>query len=399
MALTAFTNGRLIDGNGGAPVDGATVLVDGTLIRAAGARDVVAVPDGAAVIDVRGRTIMPGMMDLHVHLGGGAYRPVALLAKFLAAGFTTIGHVAGNQPHVTVPLRQAIEDGTLPWCARLIAGAVVTGTNGHVKGRTADGPWEVRKAVREMVEQKADFIKTAATGGFASPDEETWWVDYTYEELEALVDEAHSVGRLVVVHAHSQPGLNNAIRAGCDQIHHGALIDEEALQGIKEKGLFFVPTLRVTSQRNIEVKAAAGRPWESRKMRETSAVHRAGVRRAHELGITMGLGTDLPSTAPWDAGDSAVEIKELVACGLTPLEALGVATKGSARCMRLEDRLGTLEAGKTADVVVVDGDPSRDAGVLLDVENVRQVMKDGRLVVDRDRGFFGPVPQHRGAGR
>jgi imidazolonepropionase-like amidohydrolase len=274
---------------------------------------------------------------------------------------------------------------------------VVTGTNGHVTGRTADGPWEVRKAVREMVEQKADFIKTAATGGFASPDEETWWVDYTYEELEALVDEAHSVGRLVVVHAHSQPGLTNAIRAGCDQIHHGALIDEEALQGIKEKGLCFVPTLRVTSQRNIEVKEAAGRPWESRKMRETGAVHRAGVRRAHELGITMGLGTDLPSTAPWDAGDSAIEITELVACGLTPLEALGVATKGSARCMRLDDRLGALEAGKIADVVVVDGDPSEDAGVLLDVENVRQVMKDGRLVVDRDRGFFGPVPQHRGA--
>src|SRR5690606_17655075 len=330
----------------------------------------VRVPDDATVVDVGGRTLMPGMFDLHVHLGGSPYRGVALLAKALSAGFTTIAHVASNQPEVTVPLREAIEIGFLPQCARLLAGAVVTATNGHVKGRTADGPWEVRKAVREMVEQGADFIKTAASGGFATEAEECWWRDYTAEELEALVDEIHAVGRKAIVHVHTQPGLNNAINAGAEQIHHGAFIDEEALLGIREKGLYFVPTLRVSSQRNIEVKIAAGRPWEARKMAEAHDGHRAGVRQAHELGVKLACGTDLPGTPPWDLDDAAWELVELVDCGLSEMEAIVVATRNSADAAGVLDKLGTLEPGKIADVVVVEGDPLSDISILFDRDNI-----------------------------
>ena len=235
-----------------------------------------------------------------------------------------------------------------------------------------------------MVQAKVDFIKTAASGGFWSEDEETWWLDYTQEELDALVNEAHSVGRLVVVHCHTQPGLDMAVQAGCDQIHHGALIDEKALQGILDNDLFFVPTLRVTSRQNMAIKYGAGRPWETRKMGEAYHVHREGVRLAHKMGVKMGLGTDCPSTPPWDIWDSGFELQEFVGCGLSPLDAIGVATKGSAEAMHIDDKLGTLEEGKLADVVVVDGDPTSDIQVLVNYANVRYVFKEGRLAVSRD---------------
>jgi imidazolonepropionase-like amidohydrolase len=388
----ALVGGRIIDGNGGDPLEDGVIVIDGGVITAVGASGSTAVPEGAEIVDVAGRTLIPGMFDLHVHLGGTPYRAVALLAKALGAGFTTIAHVASNQPEVTVPLRDAIEIGFLPQCSRLLAGAVVSATNGHVAGRTADGPWEVRKAVREMVEQGADFIKTAASGGFASEHEECWWQDYTFEELEALVDEIHGVGRKAVVHVHTQPGLNHTIRAGADQIHHGAFIDEEALVGIKEKGLYFVPTLRVSCKRNIAIKIDAGRPWEARKMEEAHDGHREGVRRAHELGVKLAYGTDLPGTPPWDTDDAAWELIELVGCGLSEMEAITVATRNSADAAGVLDRLGTLEPGKQGDVVVIDGDPLEDISVIFDRTNIRKVLKDGRIAIDRDRGHFGGPP-------
>ena len=381
MVATALINGRIIDGNGGPPVENGALLIVDNLIEAVGTD--VDIPPDAQVIDVQGKSLLPGMMDLHVHLRG-PYHSLQKLRKSLLAGFTTIAHVAGTMPPASTDCRQAIEDGWFPECARLLVGAVVDCTNGHVRGRIADGPWEVRKAVREMVQAKADFIKTAASGGFWAEDEETWWRDYTQEELDALADEAHSVGRLVVVHCHTQPGLDMAIQAGCDQIHHGALIDEKALKGILEKELFFVPTLRVTSRQNMAIKFGAGRPWETRKMGEAHYVHREGVRLAHKMGVKMGLGTDCPSTPPWDIWDSGFELQEFVGCGLSPLEAIGVATKGSAEAMKIDDKLGTLEKGKIADVVVVDGDPAGDIQAVVNYANIRYVFKEGRLAVSRD---------------
>ena len=282
MVATALINGRIIDGNGGPPIENGALLIVDNLIEAVGT-DVDIPPDAHRGIDVKGQSLLPGMMDLHVHLRG-PYQSLQKLRKSLLAGFTTIAHVvAGTMPPASTDCRQAIADGWFPECARLLVGAVVDCTNGHVRGRIADGPWEVRKAVREMVQAKADFIKTAASGGFWAEDEETWWRDYTQEELDALADEAHSVGRLVVVHCHTQPGLDMAIQAGCDQIHHGALIDEKALKGILENDLFFVPTLRVTSRQNMAIKFGAGRPWETRKMGEAHYIHREGVRLAHRL--------------------------------------------------------------------------------------------------------------------
>ncbi len=376
---TVLTNARLIDGTGRAAVDGATVVIDGD--------SVAEVSSGSAsatgrVIDLGGRTLMPGLFDLHMHLNG-TYKAVRLLRDALLAGVTTVAHVGGFRSGAEVVLlRDAIRSGDVVGVSRLVAGAVVAATAGHVHGRTADGPWEVRKAVREQVLANVDFIKTASTGGFWAEHEECWWTDYSREELDHLVDEAHSVGKQVVCHAHTQPGLNNAIEAGCDQIHHGAFIDEDALERIAAKDLAFVPTLRVTSDRNIDIKAAAGRPWESRKMREAHDLHRAGVRQAHQMGIRLGCGTDLPSTPPWRSGDTAFELWELTQCGLSPLEAIHVATGGSAQVMGLADRLGTIEPGQAADLLVIDGDPLADITILQQRDKVVLVILDGRIEKD-----------------
>lgn len=383
MGTIAFTNALLFDGSGSAPVPDSVVVVEGTTIKAVGAAPEIQVPADAEVIDLGGQALMPGMMDLHMHIGGAAYRPVRLLRQTLASGFTTIAHVGGMLVDQLRHLKDGIENGNLPNCSRLLTGAVVAATNGHVKGRTADGPWEVRKAVREQVQGRADFIKTAASGGFWAEDEECWWEDYTLEELHALVHEAHSVGKHVAVHCHTQPGLANCIEVGVDAIHHGAFIDEKTVDQMAERGIFFVPTLRVTSMRNIEIKAAAGRPWESRKMREAHDIHREGVRYAHKVGVKLALGTDLPSTPPWDAGDSAVELEEFVQCGLSPLEALRTGTLGAAECMGIDDRLGSVTVGKIADLVAVDAHVFHDVRVLRELRNISLVMKDGVIKVDR----------------
>lgn len=157
----------------------------------------------------------------------------------------------------------------------------------------------------------------------------------------------------------------------------------ERARGRRTRGLFFVPTLRVTSERNIAIKEQAGRPWEARKMREAHGIHREGVRKARALGIRMGVGTDLPGTPPWRAGQTAVELVELTACGLTPMEAIVAGTRASAESLGKADDLGTIEPGKRADLVLLDADPLADITVLTGERHIRMVMKDGDVVVRR----------------
>ncbi len=376
MSKLLIKNLNLIDGTGGHIRENTDVLIEDGVFREIG-QDISA--SGAEIIDTGGKWGMPGMIDLHVHLNNPPYQPVRELRQFLESGFTTIVCVGGMLPNQGTELKNAIEDGSVQNCARLVPGGVVAPTNGHVKGYIADSPWEVRKWVRKAVEERAFFIKTAASGGFWAEDEECWWVDYTREELAALVDEAHSMGRKVVVHAHSQPGIDNAIMAGADAIHHGAFIDAQALEVMAEKKIAFVPTLRVTSRENIDIKLRAGRPWEAKKMTEAHEIHRQGVRKAIELGLKIGLGTDLPSSPPWQAGDSAVELKYLVECGLSPMQAIGAATKSAAEIIGLEDQLGSIETEKEADLLILNENPLADIASLTDRDNILAVIKCGEI--------------------
>lgn len=371
-----LTGGTLIDGTGAAPVHEAAVLVEGDSISYAGPAAGLDASAGCTVIDCTGKTLLPGIIEAHAHIGGDP-KSVRTLRMTLQRGITTVCSVSANIEGIR--LRNAINEGHVRGAARMIAGCIVTPTHGHVKFRTADGPWEVRKAVREMVEAGADFIKTAASGGFWAKNESCSSPNYTLEELQALTDEAHAWGVPVAAHVHTQPGLGNCITAGVDMIHHGGFIDEAAVRGIKERDLFYIPTLAVTCQRNIE--ALADQPWQTEEMALAQPGHRAGVKLAHEIGVKLGVGTDYPGTPKtWALGDRTLyELQELVACGLTPLQAITAATATNAAAYRKLDRLGTLEAGKLADVLVVSGHPAADVGVLYDQRNLALVVKEGRV--------------------
>lgn len=374
--VIAVLHGTLIDGTGADPLPDSAVIVRAGHIEAAGPTAEIDIPHEAETVEAAGKTLMPGIIEGHAHVGGDA-SAVRVLRLSLRRGITTIASVSANPPGIE--LRNAIENGLVRGCSRLLAGCIVTPTNGHVKYRAADGPWEVRKAVREMIAAGADFIKTAASGGFWGEDENCSVRNYTAEELEALVDEAHAWERPVVVHAHTQPGLNNSIEAGVDQIHHGAFIDTEAVYSIYERGLFYMPTLRVTCDKNIH--AWPDRPWMIDEMQQAQPIHREGVRTAHRIGVKIAVGTDYPGSAhAWEIGDATPwELQELVGCGLSPMQALVAATKTTAEAYRRGHELGTIEPGKKADLLVLRTNPLADIAQLLDLSTVEMVMKDGAV--------------------
>jgi len=385
MAATAIVNCRIVDGLGGAPIERGAVLVRDSAIEAVGAADAVQPPPDCETVDAAGGTVMPGVIDGHMHVTGmpglldsrghltNNLRAVGKLQACLRWGTTTVANVSGCPENVL--LRKALENGEIRGCSRLLVGAMVNATGGHVRGRAADGPWEIRKAVREMVVAEVDFIKTAASGGFQWEHEDIAWEDYTYEELAALVDEAHRKGKRVAVHAHAQPGLDNSIRAGCDIITHGALIDDKALEGIREKDLWFMPTLYITSE---PVWRRPSLPAHMReRMQAACPVHRAGVRKAHEMGLKMAVGTD------GGPGHAMTELTELVKCGLSPMEAIVAGTRNTADALDILDRVGTLEPGKQADLLIVTGDPLDDITILTCQDNIALVMKGGEIEVRR----------------
>jgi imidazolonepropionase-like amidohydrolase len=379
MSMYAILGATLLDGTGASPVPDSALLIEGGQIVALGASDF---PAEATVIEAPGLTLMPGLIDCHQHTSHrfGALRRLQLN---LLRGATTVAGVTAGIPGVE--LRQAIETGVVRGCPRFWVGGVVGATEGHLRwteenpsGFYADGPWEIRRGVRRLSAARVDFIKTCASGGFQFADEGVTNEDYTVTELTALVEEAHARQKRVIVHAHAQPGLNHAIAAGCDLIHHGALIDDEALAGIKQRGLYYTPTLHITSE---PVWSGANFPDYTReRMKHAHPIHREGVRKAHELGLHLSVGTD------GGPGDAAHELIELCACGLSPMEAIVCGTRNSAEALGIADVTGTLEPGKEADLLLVAGDPLQDIACLYDGASIRLVMRRG--VVEYAVGDF-----------
>ena len=380
-SLVALKVGRLIDGTGADALENAVVITKDDQIEKVGPACEVQIPKDAEVIDASDKTVIPGLIDIHHHIGGN-FGAIRTLRMTLQRGITTVGSVSGDVEGCK--LRDSINEGHIPGVSRFWSAGMVTPTNGHVGHRCADGPWEVRKAVREMAQATCDFIKTAASGGFWGEHEDCSVRNYTLEELEALVDEAHAWNLPVAVHCHTQPGLNNSIKAGVDQIHHGAFIDEEAVEGILERNLYYIPTLRVTCAKNIA--AWPDRPWMREEMEQSSPIHRKGVRYAHELGVQIGVGTDGPGSArAWTPGDSTPwELMELVQCGLSPMEAIVAATQTTADAMGKLDVVGTLTSGKKADLVVLGRNPLDDISCIYEQDNILLVMRDG--IVQAYRG-------------
>jgi imidazolonepropionase-like amidohydrolase len=387
---------RLLDGRGGPPVAPAMVLVEGDRITAVGAR--LDVPAGARVVDLGDATLLPGLIDLHTHLTGrpDVHWEEALLkttppddalwgAHFarmtLLAGFTTCRDMGPNWPYVDVALRNAIEQGAVPGPRLLVSGNYVSSTGGAGDARQfspyvdvplvrnlADGPEEIVKAVRTHFKNGADFIKILATGAVLSKGIEPGAQQYSDEEIQAAVTEARRWGRQVAAHAHGTEGIKAAIRAGVRTVDHGSMLDDEAISMLKGGATYYVPTLYISEVVPNDPLVPASERERGRRIRDRMV---SSFKKALAAGLPIGLATDVPVMPH---GQNAKEMVFRVGLGETPMSAIVSATRINAEILGWSDRLGTVEAGKLADLVAVPGEPLSDITV---TERVGFVMKGG----------------------
>ncbi|MFQ5664211.1 MAG: amidohydrolase family protein [Terriglobia bacterium] len=390
--------GRLVDVRTGKVLTHTSVLVRKGRIVAVG--EDVRVPADAEVIDLGPATLLPGLIDLHTHLtfnhrffgyrGLGVSVPRQTLygavnaRRVLQAGFTTVRNL-GAAGYADVALRDAINDGDIAGPRMLVSGPALGITGGHCDNNllpaefnhraagVADGPWAVRAKVREVVKYGADVIKFCATGGVLSKGDEPGTTQYTLEEMKAIVEEAHKLGRRVAAHAHGTEGIQMAVRAGVDSIEHGTLIDQEGIALMRQHGTYLVPTV-YAGDYIVEQGAEAGIPdYGLRKMRGLIEGRDPAFRAAFPAGVKVAFGTDI-GVFRHDLGGR--EFARMVGLGLTRLEAIRSATVVAAEALGLESEIGTIEAGKRADIIAVAGDPLEDIRTL---EQVKFVMKGGRV--------------------
>jgi imidazolonepropionase-like amidohydrolase len=410
--VTAIRAGVLIDGTGAAPVRNAIILVQGERITAVG--PAVAIPKGAKVVDLSGETVLPGFIDAHVHLigriiGDGDWQhstvtelPSAMTLlgaahaqQTLEAGFTTV-RVVGSPEFADLGLRDAIDAGWVPGPRILGAGIAVgargghcdetagfnPGTFGHEAGfqdGVADGVDQARSAVRYMVKYGADVIKICATGGVLSPKDSVGLQQYTEEEMRAIVETAAMLRRKVAAHAHGTEGIKAAVRAGVASIEHGSMLDDEAVQLMKQHGTYLVPTLLAGF--TVESLATAHKlpPAIAAKALAIAPRIHDSFKRAVDAGVKIALGTD---AGVMQHGTNAREFALMVKYGMSPMQAIQAGTLNGATLLGREAEVGSLERGKLADLVAVKGDPLRDIGVLQQVEFV---MKGGAVFKQNGR--------------
>jgi len=389
----AFVDGPVITGDGRV-LEHATVLVEEEkIVRVA--QGGITIPQSAKKIPLDGMTLLPGFIDAHVHVClDGSPDPITVLLnesqtattlkaaraaeKTLLAGVTTIRDM-GGQDGIDLGLRQAVDSGLVAGPRMQVSGRLICMTGGHgwQIGREANGPDDVRRAARDQIKAGADIVKLMATGGVMTPSVEPGSEQLTEEELRAGVEEAHKAGRKTATHAMGTRGIFNALRAGIDSIEHGVYLDEEAVALMAENCIPLIPT--ISALYFIETRGvAAGIPaYAVEKTLMVKPYHLESIRMAREAGVAVAAGTD--AGTPFNLhGQNLSEIKLLVDYGgFSPMAAIEAGTRVAARVMGLENKLGTIEAGKLADIVLVQGNPLDDIDILLEQENIRLVMKGG----------------------
>ena len=406
-AIVLVHAGNLLAVPGEAPVSRQTIVIEGDRILRIedGFSDPAAFEPAASVIDLRDRFVLPGLMDMHVHLLGqlgpnsrtdALYETTSMSAlngamyarRTLEAGFTTVRDLGGD-PEAIYALRDATARGVVPGPRIVSAGSAIAATGGHgdVDGYKAellelwtpeticDGPYDCRRAVRRAIKFGADWIKITATGGVLSDTGTGTGQQMTDDELAEIVETAHTLGVKVAAHAHGADGINAALEAGVDSIDHGTFSDAESIRLFRRTGAYLVPTL-LPGHRIVPM--MDGNPFFTdairAKARAAAAASRGNFERAVDAGINIAFGTDSGVTPH---GDNAAEFSLMVAAGMTPAEAIRSATVVTAELLELGDDLGTLEAGKIADMIAVDGNPLDDVAVL---ESVDVVIRNGRVV-------------------
>lgn len=395
--------GTLLDVVSGEALADQVVHIEGGRIVAIGDATGMAIPAGARVIDLSGATVLPGLIDAHVHLTKSArlrgYRGlgrssiraalfgVAAARRTLRAGFTTVRNLSASD-FGDVALRDAIDDGDVIGPRMLVSGPSIGMTGGHcdnnllppemnvVDDGVADGPWAVRERVRNNVKYGADVIKFCATGGVTSKGTDLGAQQYTVEEMKALVSEAHALGRRVAAHAHGTAGIKSAILAGVNSVEHASILDEETIEMARSRGTVFVMDVYV-SDYILESGTEAGFLEESlAKEREVGQVQRDSFRRAVEAGVRMAFGSD---AGVYPHGQNGRQFAYMVEYGMSPIEAIRAATVNAADLLGLDDEIGQLRPGFQADLIAVRGNPLEDVRLL---EEVGFVMKRGEVYLD-----------------
>ncbi len=392
----AIHHTRLIDGTG-AVLDRATVVVRGSQIVATGPSRTVTIPKGATRIDGRGLTVIPGLIDCHVHLclGGEpdvvaaveSEQPFYTLLKSskhaqatVEAGFTTVRDV-GSRDHSIFALKQAIEAGVIPGPRIVGAGQAICMIGGHARfiGQEVQGVEQVRQAVAAQVGAGAGVIKVIASGGVLTPGTSPDEAQMTPDELQAAVDEARRAGRKVAAHAHGASGMKNAIRAGVHSIEHATLMDDEAATLFDRHGVYMVPTLSALAT-TAACRRGCGIPDSALdKAKAMTKRHQTSFRLAHRRGVPIAMGTDAGTPFNFH-GDNAQELERMVALGMTPMEAIVTSTSAGARLIGIQDRIGTITRGKEADLVLFEGNVLTHIDWLRDKRRIVGVMKAGVFV-------------------
>jgi imidazolonepropionase-like amidohydrolase len=402
--------GRLFDGTGDNVRENMLIVVQDDRIQSVAPAAASAIPAGATVIDLSKATVLPGLIDCHTHLGSradrydeiyrfkdtpfqSAFAAVVHARKTLEAGFTSVRDV-GSAPFLAVDLRNSINEGLVPGPRIVASGPPISITGGHgdlnnyspqtrvsmfpeeKDFQIADGVDQVRHVVRAQIKYSVDVIKIIASGGVLSKGDSPGAPQYTPEELKAAAEEAHMAGRKIAAHAHGTQGIKNAILAGIDSIEHASLIDDEGLRLAKERGTYLV--MDIYNDDYILGKAQEfGLPQENiDKEKMVGRLQRESFQRAVNAGVKMAFGTD---AGVYPHGDNARQFFHMVKFGMSPAQAIRAATSNAADLIGRSKDVGTIEAGKFADLIAVNADPLQNVRVL---ENIGFVMKGGKIYKD-----------------
>jgi imidazolonepropionase-like amidohydrolase len=408
--ITYILAGRLFDATSDSLRETMVIVVEGDRIQNVASASAIKIPSGATVLDLSHSTVLPGLIDCHTHLEARADRyneiykfkdtpfthaffAVGNARRTLEAGFTTVRDV-GSKPFLAVDLRNAINEGFVAG-PRVVAsgpGISITGGHGDLNNfspqtqvlmfpqerdfKIADGVDQIRHVVRAQVKYGVDVIKILATGGVLSKGDSPGAPQYTLEELKAAADEAHMAGRKIAAHAHGTQGIKNAILAGIDSIEHASLIDDEGIRLAKERGTYLVMDI-YNDDYLLNDAPKVGLPTENLEKEKTvGRLQRENFAKAVKAGAKMAFGTD---AGVYPHGDNARQFYYMVKFGMTPAQAIHTATSSAADLIGRAKDVGTIEAGKYADIIAVDGDPLADVRAL---EHVSFVMKGGMVYKD-----------------
>ncbi|MBI2294809.1 MAG: amidohydrolase family protein [Betaproteobacteria bacterium] len=410
----------LIDGTGKKPLKDPVIALEGRRIKRVGTRDSIRIPPRAEVIDCSGYTLLPGLMDAHLHtmmfncLSFHNYRVAQweitpelqqMYGLFHAQlcfdmGFTTLRDLGLNSSRglLTAHLcavRDAINAGIVEGPRMLIGGfTVITGSHldliqpramQRLGFQTADGPWELRKLARENLLTGCDVVKTCVTGGGGTDKEEPDVRNMTQEEVDAVVDEAHAFHKAASVHCFTPLGQRMALAAGADTIEHMVFSDDETTDRIAEAGVWMTPTLLHRTDRAMQTRKDQGTSqFVLNKMKLLQPYCYRTFQKMYQAGVRIAMGTDMGYDP--EMGTNARELEVYVELGMKPMDAILTATRNAALAIKMEKDLGTVEAGKLADIIAVDGDPLKNIRCLQEKKNIRMVMKEGKIYADRRPG-------------